>query len=129
MSRFMEIPVGGPLESIARRSNAAFRAIGRVESFDEAKEVVGTIRSGRDTARVIVRWKTRGEGFLLDIEADSNDRLSHAADRAIYAFAGEYKDVLLAEAEALSGDDGREELPWYSPRRWLRGGRERDEDG
>jgi hypothetical protein len=120
MSRFMEIPVGGPLESIARRSNTAFMAIGRVESFDASSEIVGTIRSGRDSARVIVRWKARGEGFLLDIEADSSDRLSHAADRAIYAFAGEYKDVLLAEHQETEGVED-ENLPWFSPRRWLRG--------
>ena len=127
MSRFMEIPVSGPLESIARRAHDAFRAIGRVESFDAGAEIVGTIRSGRDTARMTVRWRARGEGFLLDIESDSNDRLSQAADRAIYAFAGEYKDVLLAEREALTGDAERESLPWYSPRRWLRGSREKDE--
>lgn len=127
MSRFMEIPVSGPIERIASRAHDAFRAIGRVESFDAGAQIVGTIRSGRDTARVTIRWKARGEGFLLDIESDSNDRLSQAADRAIYAFAGEYKDVLLAEREALAETE-RESLPWYSPRRWLRGGRERDED-
>ena len=42
MSRFMEIPVSGPLESIARRAHDAFRAIGRVESFDAGAEIVGT---------------------------------------------------------------------------------------
>lgn len=128
MSRFMEIPVSGPLERIAGRAHDAFKAIGRVESFDAATEIVGTIRSGRDTARVTVRWRARGEGFLLDIESDSSDRLSQAADRAIYAFAGEYKDVLLAEREALTGDAERESLPWYSPRRWLRGSREKDDE-
>ena len=109
----MEIPVSGPLERIASRAQRAFRALGKVETFDEDAGMIGTIRSGRDTARLSIHWRARDEGFLLDIESRSDD--SRAADSAIYAFASEYKGVILAEREAFDNPE-----PPFSLGRWVR---------
>ncbi len=121
MSRYLEIPVSGPLERVAARAREAFQAIGRVETFEPGSQISGTIRCDGGVARVTVRWRPSGENFLLDIEANSGERLYQVADRALYLFAGEYKDIVLAEREALEAGTVEEEsdMPWY--RRLWRG--------
>jgi hypothetical protein len=115
MSRYLEIPVSGPQERVAARAREAFRSIGRVETFEAVSHISGTIRCDGGTARVTVRWRASGDNFLLDIEANSGERLYRVADRALYLFAGEYKDIVLAEREAHEA--GQElfesDEPWY----------------
>jgi hypothetical protein len=101
MSRYLEIPVHGPLEQIARRAHLAFQTVGRIKSYEPTSGISGIIRCDGGSAQVQVRWHAKDNHFLLDIAADSPERLYQVADRALYIFASEYKDVTISEQEEV----------------------------
>jgi hypothetical protein len=113
MSRYLEIPVSGPLNRIAERAHLAFRAIGRVESYQPDQCVTGVIRCGGASIDFQVSWKEGPETFLLDLKASAPERFYTAADRALYEFARAYKAVIEEErALAEQSAQGARE-PWY----------------
>jgi hypothetical protein len=97
MPRYLSFHVGGDAPHVSDRIHRAFRRIGRVQEFSaDAESIVGVIRSDGEPAQVKATWKRdakdAGNRYLLDIEASSSDRLSEAADRAMYALARAYKE-------------------------------------
>jgi hypothetical protein len=112
MSRYLEIPVSGPLNWIAMRAHLAFKSIGRVESFDPESHVSGVIRCHGASVDFRVSWRESKEKFILDLKADAPERLYTAADRSLYEFARAYKAVIEEERElARQGNESRD--PWY----------------
>jgi hypothetical protein len=97
MPRYLSFHVGGDAPHISDRIHRAFKRVGKVQEFNaDTGNIAGAIRIDGEPAQVKVGWKidTKDEGnrYLLDIEADSSDRLSEAADRAMYALARAYKE-------------------------------------
>jgi hypothetical protein len=97
MPRYLSFHVGGDAPHISDRIHRAFQRIGKVQEFNaDTGNITGVIRMDGEPAQVKITWKidTKDEGnrYLLDIEADSADRLSEAADRAMYALARAYKE-------------------------------------
>ncbi|MGC4046501.1 MAG: hypothetical protein QM758_22135 [Armatimonas sp.] len=112
MSRYLEIPVSGPLERIAERAHLAFRSIGRVQQYTPTSHITGTIRCNGVNVDFRVSWKEANESFLLDLKADTAERLYAVADRALYEFARAYKAVIEEERElAAQAEEGQD--PWY----------------
>jgi hypothetical protein len=97
MPRYLSFHVGGDAPHVSDRIHRAFQRIGKVQEFNsDTSNIAGVIRVDGEPAQVKVAWKIdakdEGNRYLLDIEADSSDRLSEAADRAMYALARAYKE-------------------------------------
>lgn len=112
MSRYLEIPVSGPLERIAERAHLAFRSIGRVQRYVPETHIIGTIRCNGVSVDFRVSWKEANGSFLLDLKADTTERLYTVADRALYDFARAYKAVIEEERELAAQQEESQE-PWY----------------
>jgi hypothetical protein len=118
MPRYLSFPVGGDASHIAHRSYQALKSIGKVEDFDsDAGLLAGVVRVEGEPAQLKITWKPENSGnpdnnkrFLLDLEADSSDGLSKAADRALYTFARAYKNTDPTSTTPTSGN--RAWLPW-----------------
>jgi hypothetical protein len=108
MPRYLSFHVGGDAPHISDRIHRAFQRIGKVQEFhSDTGTITGIIRMDGEPAQVKAAWKIdakdTGNRYLLDIEADSSDRLSEAADRAMYALARAYKENVPATSRNRKG--------------------------
>ena len=113
MPRYLSFHVSGDAAHITDRTQRALKRIGKVKDFDpETQEISGVIRIDGEPAQIKATWKLdandKKSRFLMDLEADSSDRLSEAADRALYAFARAYKSA--AEEEDADSSPSKKPL-------------------
>jgi hypothetical protein len=94
MSRYLEISVDGPLNLVTERAERAFSWIGKIDHVDTHR-IEGVIKIDGEPAYVTVTLLSpkKNNRIPIEIKATSHDRLSRAADSALFKFANAYKSA------------------------------------
>lgn len=95
MSRFLEFPVSGTVDTVPERARRAFRKAGRIRSFDKEAGIKGQIRADSHRAEVTVLWRSApSEGqVMMEVRAVTDGFSNRSADSALYAFVRAYRDT------------------------------------